>query len=141
MMKQYREAHETGGGYFASFSLGGFLRNVRRRRGSGASLLGITLTKRHEMPMAGIPFHAAEGYLTKLLALGHKVAICDQLEPPKTGKLVKRGITAFLHQERFWRIDNLDAVSNHFLMAFDLDPKEMRASWLDLSTEVRSFHL
>ena len=57
---------------------------------------GITLTKRHEMPMAGIPFHAAEGYLTKLLNAGHKVAICDQLETAQTGKLVKRGITRIL---------------------------------------------
>ena len=48
------------------------------------------------MPMAGIPFHAAEAYLTKLLRAGHKVAICDQLEVAQTGKLVKRGITRIL---------------------------------------------
>ena len=63
---------------------------------SVSALLGITLTKRHDMPMAGIPFHAAEGYLTKLLNQGYKVAICDQLETAQTGKLVKRGITRIL---------------------------------------------
>ena len=53
----------------------------------GAALLGITLTKRHDMPMAGIPSHSAEGYITKLLNLGHKVAICDQLEAPQNWKI------------------------------------------------------
>ena len=89
--------------------------------------------------MAGIPFHAAEGYLTKLLALGHKVAICDQLEPPKTGKLVKRGITRILTIANGFGGSTTDAVSNHFLMAFDLDPKEMRASWLDCLQESSFF--
>ena len=51
--------------------------------------------KRHDMPMAGIPSHSAEGYITKLLNLGHKVAICDQLEAPQTGKLVKRNYLYF----------------------------------------------
>ena len=93
MMKQYREARESlEVDTLLLFRLGDFYEMFEEDAVRGASLLGITLTKRHEMPMAGIPFHAAEGYLTKLLALGHKVAICDQLEPPKTGKLVKRGL-------------------------------------------------
>ena len=135
MMKQYREARESlEVDTLLLFRLGDFYEMFEEDAVRGASLLGITLTKRHEMPMAGIPFHAAEGYLTKLLALGHKVAICDQLEPPKTGKLVKRGITRILTPGTVLEDRQLDAVSNHFLMAFDLDPKEMRASWLDLST-------
>ena len=129
MMKQYREARESlEVDTLLLFRLGDFYEMFEEDAVRGASLLGITLTKRHEMPMAGIPFHAAEGYLTKLLALGHKVAICDQLEPPKTGKLVKRGITRILTPGTVLEDRQLDAVSNHFLMAFDLDPKEMRAS-------------
>ncbi|MEC9122970.1 MAG: DNA mismatch repair protein MutS, partial [Verrucomicrobiota bacterium] len=100
----------------------------------GAALLGITLTTRHDMPMAGIPSHAAEGYLTKLLALGHKVAICDQLEPPKPGKLVKRGITRILTPGTVLEDGQLEGERNHFLLALELDEKGARASWLDLST-------
>ena len=97
MMKQYREARasltpET----LLLFRLGDFYEMFEEDAERGAPLLGITLTKRHDMAMAGIPFHAAEGYLAKLLASGHKVAICEQLEAPKAGKLVKRGITRIL---------------------------------------------
>ena len=76
MMKQYREARESlEDDTLAAFPSGRFLRDVRKRCRKGAALLGITLTKRHDMPMAGIPSHAAEGYLTKLLNLGNKVAL------------------------------------------------------------------
>ena len=96
MMKQYREARESLGRTLLLFRLGDFYEMFEKDAERGAAFLGITLTKRHDMPMAGIPFHAAEGYLTKLLNLGHKVAICDQLETAQTGKLVKRGITRIL---------------------------------------------
>ena len=97
MMKQYREARESlENDTLLLFRLGDFYEMFETDAERGAAPLGITLTKRHEMPMAGIPFHAAEGYLTKLLNHGHKVAICDQLEVAQTGKLVKRGITRIL---------------------------------------------
>ena len=100
----------------------------------GASLLGITLTKRHEMPMAGIPFHAAEGYLTKLLNHGHKVAICDQLETAQTGKLVKRRHYRILTPGTVLEDRQLDASANHFLLAVTVEKKQISASWMDLST-------
>jgi len=135
MMKQYREAresleHDT----LLLFRLGDFYEMFERDAERGSALLGITLTKRHDMPMAGIPFHAAEGYLTKLLGLGHKIAICDQLEPPQTGKLVKRGITRILTPGTVLEDRQLDAASNHFLLAIDLNKMGASASWLDLST-------
>ena len=86
------------------------------------------------MPMAGIPFHAAEGYLSKLLARGHKVAICDQLEAPQPGKLVKRGITRILTPGTLLEERQLEASHNHFLLALDLGKDGASASWLDLST-------
>ena len=135
MMKQYREARESlEADTLLLFRLGDFYEMFENDAERGAALLGITLTKRHDMPMAGIPSHAAEGYLTKLLNLGHKVAICDQLEPPKTGKLVKRGITRILTPGTLLEDQQLDASSNHFLVALDLDKKAAFASWLDLST-------
>ena len=66
-----------------------------------AAALGITLTKRgkhqgEDIPMAGVPVHAMEGYLARLIRLGHKVAICEQLEDPAEAK--KRGGKAVVHR-------------------------------------------
>ena len=135
MMKQYREARESlEEDTLLLFRLGDFYEMFETDAERGAALLGITLTKRHDMPMAGIPSHAAEGYITKLLNLGHKVAICDQLEAPQTGKLVKRGITRILTPGTVLEDRQLDAGHNHFLLAVDFDQYGARASWLELST-------
>ena len=135
MMKQYREARESlEEDTLLLFRLGDFYELFERDAERGAAMLGITLTKRHEMPMAGIPFHAAEGYLTKLLNAGHKVAICDQLETAQTGKLVKRGITRILTPGTVLEDRQLEASSNHFILALDIDKDIPVASWLDLST-------
>ena len=135
MMKQYREARESlEKDTLLLFRLGDFYEMFESDAERGAALLGITLTKRHDMPMAGIPFHAAEGYLTKLLNQGYKVAICDQLETAQTGKLVKRGITRILTPGTVLEDRQLDASSNHFLLAVTVDKQELSASWLDLST-------
>ena len=134
-MKQYREARESlEEDTLLLFRLGDFYELFERDAERGAAMLGITLTKRHEMPMAGIPFHAAEGYLTKLLNAGHKVAICDQLETAQTGKLVKRGITRILTPGTVLEDRQLEASSNHFILAMDIDKDTPVASWLDLST-------
>ena len=135
MMKQYREARESlEEDTLLLFRLGDFYEMFETDAERGAALLGITLTKRHDMPMAGIPFHAAEGYLTKLLNHGHKVAICDQLETAQTGKLVKRGITRILTPGTVLEERQLDATANHFLLAVTVEKKQLSASWLDLST-------
>ena len=135
MMKQYREARQSlEADTLLLFRLGDFYEMFEDDAEQGATLLGITLTKRHDMPMAGIPSHAAESYLSKLLAQGKKVAICDQLEPPKPGKLVKRGITRILTPGTVLEDRQLDASHNHFLLALDLDKAGARAAWLDLST-------
>ncbi len=135
MMKQYREARQSlEDDTLLLFRLGDFYEMFENDAVLGAKLLGITLTKRHDMPMAGIPSHAAESYLSKLLAQGRKVAICDQLEPPKPGKLVKRGITRILTPGTVLEDRQLEASHNHFLLALDLDKRGARAAWLDLST-------
>ena len=96
MMKQYREARQSlEDDTLLLFRLGDFYEMFENDAEQGAALLGITLTKRHDMPMAGIPSHAAESYLSKLLAQGKKVAICDQLEPPRP-----HGLPFYQDQER-----------------------------------------
>lgn len=97
-------------------------------------LLGLTLTKRGDHPMAGLPFHAADGYVTKLLAAGRKVAICDQAEPAVAGKLVRRAVTRILSPGTTLDAKQLDASRNHYLAALHTDRAGLHASWLDLST-------
>ena len=97
-------------------------------------LLGLTLTKRGDHPMAGLPFHAADTYVNKLLAAGRKVAICDQAEPAVAGKLVRRAVTRILSPGTTLDAKQLDASRNHYLAALLTDRAGLHAAWLDLST-------
>ena len=78
------------------FRLGEFYEMFFEDAQEGARLLNLTLTKRNGIPMCGLPFHAAEGYVTKLLAVGRKVALCDQVGEVRTGQMVERAITRIL---------------------------------------------
>ena len=97
-------------------------------------LLGLTLTKRQEHPMCGLPSQALDNYVNKLLAQGKKVAICDQAEPAKAGKLVRRQLTRILSPGTTLAASQLDAARNHYLCAVTLDKNGLHAAWLDLST-------
>src|SRR5258708_26083171 len=91
MMQQYFEVKRgLRANTLLLFGLGDFYEMFFEDAEIGARLLGITLTKRQTTPMAGIPHHAADNYVSKLLAAGKKVAICDQAEAAQAGKLVKR---------------------------------------------------
>ena len=94
MMQQWHEIRaKLADDTLLMFRLGDFYEIFKQDAQWGAKLLGITLTHRHGMPMAGIPFHAADGYIQKLLDQDIKIAICDQVETPQPGKLVKRALT------------------------------------------------
>jgi DNA mismatch repair protein MutS len=97
-------------------------------------LLGLTLTKRQDHPMAGLPAHAVDNYVSKLLAAGKKVALCDQAEPAKAGKLVRRQLTRILSPGTTLAANQLDAARNHYLCALSSDKHGLHAAWLDLST-------
>lgn len=135
MMQQWHEIR----GQLASdtlllFRLGDFYEIFHQDAERGAQMLGITLTHRHGMPMAGIPFHAAETYIQKLLDLGVKVAIVDQVETPQPGKLVKRALTRIITPGTRLADTQIDAQRNHFLLALTLEPDTLHAAWLDLTT-------
>jgi DNA mismatch repair protein MutS len=97
-------------------------------------LLGLTLTKRQDHPMAGIPAHALDTYVNKLLAAGRKVAVCDQAEPATAGKLVRRQLTRILSPGTTLASSQLEATRNHYLCAVALDKSGLHLAWLDLST-------
>jgi DNA mismatch repair protein MutS len=135
MMQQYFEVKRgLPANTLLLFRLGDFYEMFFADAEVASRLLGITLTKRGDTPMAGIPHHAADNYVTKLLAAGKKVAICDQSEPAQAGKLVKRQLTRSLSPGTTLSANQLDAAKNHYLCALSLDKAGLHAAWLDLST-------
>jgi len=97
-------------------------------------LLGLTLTKRQDYPMAGLPHHASETYIGKLLAAGRKVAVCDQDEPAQPGKLVRRRLTRILSSGTTLAAAQLDASRNRYLCAVNVDKRGLHCAWIELST-------
>src|SRR3954471_20583521 len=86
-MRQYQQFKQQHPGYVLFFRMGDFYEMFWEDAKVAAKTLGVALTSRNkgapdEIPMAGVPFHAVEGYLRKMIAAGHKVAICEQVEDP-----------------------------------------------------------
>ena len=135
MMQQYWEVrNQLPKNTLLLFRLGDFYELFNQDAEIGAKLLGITLTKRHDYPMAGIPFHAADAYIGKVLKAGMKVAICDQVETPQTGKLVKRALTRIITPGTTLNENQLTENQNHFILAASWDKQGIHASWMDLTT-------
>ena len=135
MMQQWHEIRASlSDDTLLMFRLGDFYEIFLQDAERGAKLLGITLTHRHGMPMAGIPFHAADTYIQKLLDQGVKVAICDQIETPQPGKLVKRALTRIITPGTRLADTQIDSQRNHFLLSLCLVKETLRAAWLDLTT-------
>lgn len=135
MQRQYREFREKlAEGTILLFRLGDFYEVFGHDAEVAAKVLGLTLTKRHETPMAGLPHHAAPAYVNRLLAAGWKVAICDQLEAPVAGKLVRRGLTRILTPGTALEDSQLDSRRGNYLAALSWDKQGWHASWLDVST-------
>ena len=94
VMKQFQELKATYPNATILFRCGDFYETYQEDAEVVAKTLGITLTKKDDIKIAGFPYHALDQYLPKLIRHGMRVAICDQLEDPKTNqKLAKRGIT------------------------------------------------
>jgi DNA mismatch repair protein MutS len=116
------------------FRLGDFFELFFEDAILASRILGLTLTKRQDHAMAGLPSVALDNYVTKLLAAGKKVAICDQAEPAQPGKLVRRQLTRILSPGTTLNAAQLDAARNHYLCALAYDSAGLHAAWLDLST-------
>ena len=116
------------------FRLGDFYEIFLQDAEEGARILGITLTQRHGMPMAGIPYHAANAYIGMLLKAGRKVAIVDQVETPKAGKLVKRELTRIITPGTILESQQQEERRSQFILAIELSRKAVHAAWLEIST-------
>jgi len=135
MLQQYFEVKRSlAPNTLLLFRLGDFYELFFEDAEIGAKLLGITLTGRNGHPMAGIPFHAADNYVGKILAAGRKVAICDQTEAPQAGRLVRRAVTRILSPGTTLETNQLDSARNRYLAALARDSRGLHAAWMDLST-------
>ena len=118
------------------FRLGDFYEMFFDDAVQGSQLLNIALTKRNLVPMCGLPFHAADNYIRRLLKAGRRVAICDQVSEPVKGQIVQREITHSVSPGTVSDLQMLDAKRNNFLAA--IRPREKDAGYgfafIDLTT-------
>src|SRR5215469_15311873 len=135
MMAQYRRIKsELPKDALLLFRLGDFYEMFFEDAQVGAQLLNVALTKRGVIPMCGIPFHAANAYIGRLLKAGRKVAICDQMEEARPGQLVKREVTQILSPGTHFDERMLAAESNNFLAAVCPQGQTIGLAVTDLTT-------
>ena len=97
MMQQYQSIRRTlPEGTLLLFRLGDFYELFFEDAKIAAPILNVALTKRNGMPMCGVPFHAAEAYVGRLIKAGHRVAICDQTSEPQPGRIVERQVSQII---------------------------------------------
>jgi DNA mismatch repair protein MutS len=135
MMAQYRRIKsELPPEALLLFRLGDFYEMFFEDAITGAQLLNVALTRRAQAPMCGIPFHAAGGYIARLLKAGRKVAICEQLEEARPGQIVKREVTQILSPGTHFDERLLVSDRNNFLGAICPRGKIFGLVVVDLTT-------
>ena len=141
MMRQYHEIKRENPDVLLLFRLGDFYEMFFEDAVTGSRELEITLTSRHAdrsgkpIPMCGVPYHAVNGYLSKLIRKGYRVAICEQVEDPKQAKgLVRREITRIVTPGTAVEDALLESRENNFIGAILESSERVGASFLDVST-------
>ncbi|HEU5320348.1 MAG TPA: DNA mismatch repair protein MutS, partial [Methylomirabilota bacterium] len=135
MMAQYRELKRRFPDHLLLFRLGDFYELFLEDAELGARLLQITLTSRQGAPMAGIPHHAADGYIARLVQAGQKIAICEQMEGPARGKkLLRRDVVRVITPGTLTDTAYLSGAANNFLMALGRAGAVTGVALLDVST-------
>ncbi len=140
MLRQYQEIKRQHPGTILFFRLGDFYELFFDDAVIGAKELEITLTARNRergapVPMCGVPYHAASGYITKLVRKGYRVAICDQTEDAKKAtKLVRREVVRIITPGTAIDTQLLEARENNYLASVFGAGQGMAAAFLDLST-------
>src|SRR5436305_3615260 len=144
-MKQYRQFKEQCPGYVLFFRMGDFYEMFWEDAQLAAKTLGVALTSRNkgaadEIPMAGVPFHAVEGYLRRMIAAGHKVAICEQVEDPASAKgLIRREVVRLMTPGTLTDEPLLDGRTDNFLAAVAFHVTKHNGyraalAWVEMST-------
>jgi len=139
-MQQYNAIKIKYPGALLLFRVGDFYETFGEDAIKAAQILGIVLTKRgngseSETALAGFPHHSLETYLPKLVRAGQRVAICDQLEDPKTTKtIVKRGVTELVTPGVSYNDNIVQQKSNNYLASIFTDKDKIGIAFLDIST-------
>lgn len=138
LMKQYNSLKEQYPDTILLFRVGDFYETFGQDAIATSQILGITLTKRgggDENELAGFPFHAIDTYLPKFLRSGKRVAICEQLEDPKSVKgLVKRGVTEVVTPSMSYNDKTDDGASNNYLCGIHYGKLFVGIAFVDIST-------
>src|SRR2546422_3258969 len=135
MMQQYRRLRGSiPADTFLLFRLGDFYELFFEDATEAAHLLNVALTKRNGVPMCGVPYHAAQSYVAKLIKAGRRVAICDQTSEPQPGKIVSRDITQIISAGTVSDLDLLEAKRANYLGAVYNDRGMFGFAYADLST-------
>ncbi|HEX2753108.1 MAG TPA: DNA mismatch repair protein MutS [Alphaproteobacteria bacterium] len=145
MMVQYRQVKQQYPDCLLFYRMGDFYELFFDDAVQASAALDITLTKRgskgDDVPMCGVPWHSHESYLAKLIRLGFKVAICEQVETPEEAKqrggykaLVKRDVVRVVTQGTLTEDTLLDKNANNYLAALADVGGAIGIAWLDLST-------
>ena len=139
VMRQFLEIKDNYQDAFLFFRLGDFYEMFFEDALLAAKELEITLTSRangeERIPMCGVPHHAAEGYIDKLINKGYKVALCEQIDDPKTTKgMVRRAVTNVLTPGTVTRGNALKELENNYLVAVEKADSGFAIAYADLST-------
>ena len=148
MMAQFFEIKAVNPGYLLFYRMGDFYELFFEDAEIASAALGIVLTKRgkhlgEDISMCGVPVHAANDYLNKLIKLGHRVAICEQMEDPAEAKkrgsksVVKRDVVRLVTPGTLTEDDHLDARSSNYLAALAMvrhGETDFALAWADIST-------
>lgn len=140
MMQQYLNIKRDYPDAFLFYRIGDFYEMFYNDAIKGSQLLELTLTARNKnaadpIPMCGVPHHAADSYIEVLVDKGYKVAICEQLEDPKTAKgMVKRGIIKLVTPGTNLEDKPNQSKENNYLAAIDPHNKQWGFAYTDLST-------
>ena len=139
-MQQYNTIKAKYPGALLLFRVGDFYETFGEDAIKTSQILGIVLTRRGTGPngaleLAGFPHHSLDNYLSKLVRAGQRVAICDQLEDPKTTKtIVKRGVTELITPGVAYSDNILSQKSNNYLAAVYFEKTSLGVSFVDIST-------
>src|ERR1044071_888951 len=135
MMQQYQRLRKSiPADTLLLFRLGDFYELFFEDAKEASGILNVALTKRNEVPMCGVPYHAAQGYIAKLIKAGRRVAICDQTSEPQPGKIVSRDITQIISAGTVSELNLLDAKRANYLGAVYAENGSYGFAYADLTT-------
>ncbi len=134
MLQQYHKEKIRYKDHLLFFRVGDFFELFFDDAIRGSKLLDITLTKRNNVVMCGVPAHAIDAYVKRLLKQGEKVALCDQTSPAQKGNLVKREVVEKITPGTISNSEYLEKAEHNYLLAIYLVSNTYLCAWIDVST-------